>query len=128
MFDSQTIQCQGTTATTVYSPWFPRGGDYGIFTVEVASFSASHANFSLSVQMIHKNSDEVGDTGSGGGTVGSAFSVVSTGGPRTSSDITAGFKELVRYKFTLQYITTGTGTNWAIFRMLPPIWYDAVKV
>jgi hypothetical protein len=36
----------------------------------------------------------------------------------------AGFKELVRYKFILSGGTSGT--SWATFRMLSPVWYDKV--
>jgi hypothetical protein len=124
MYDAQTITCADTTATNVYSPWFPRGGDYGLFTLEVSSMSSSSSTLSLTVQMIHKNSAEAGD----GGSVGSSFSRTGSNygaTPRTTGTITAGFKELVRYKFTLA-LSSGSGQNWAIFRMLPPIWYDAV--
>jgi len=124
MFDAQTIQMQGATATELYSPWFPRGGDYGLFTLEVVKMSETGSSLVLSVQMFHKNSDEPGN----GLDVGSAFTRDGsqvTGSPRVTSDITAGFEELVRYKFTLSR-TGGSGTNWAVFRMLAPIWYDKV--
>ncbi|MCC6268873.1 MAG: hypothetical protein IT300_14995, partial [Dehalococcoidia bacterium] len=120
MYDAQTLQCTDTTATTVYSPWFPRGGDYGIFTLELVSMSSTSANLSLSVQLVSKNTSETGD----GANVGSAISRTgSNGAGRSQGDITAGFEELVRYKFTLQ-LSTGSGVNWAVFRMLAPVWYD----
>lgn len=125
MFDGQSIQCTDTNATTVLSPWFPRGGDYGLFTLEVAKMSSTSANLSLSVQMLHKDSSDTGD----GTAVGSPWTITGSAAdsaPRSTSNITAGFKELVRYKITLQ-LSTGSGVNWTIFRMLPPVWYDAVK-
>ncbi len=125
MYDAQTMQCTDAATTVVYSPWFPRGGDYAMLTLEVAAMSSASSSFSLTVQMIHKNASDVGD----GSTVGSTFSrsgnQIATA-PRVTSDLTNGFKELVRYKFTLQF-SGGSGVNWAIFRMLAPIWYDAVK-
>lgn len=125
MFDAQTIQMNGNTSTVLYSPWFPRGGDYGLFTLEVAAMSStSSTTLSLAVQLVQKNSDLPGD----GANVGSAFSRagnVWSGTPRLTSDITAGFEELVRYKFTLSD-ASGSGTSWATFRMLAPVWYDKV--
>ena len=40
--------------------------------------------------------------------------------------ITTGVKELVRYKFSVGNISD-VGTVWALFRMLSPVWFDAVK-
>ena len=122
MYDAQNLQCTDTAATVVYSPWFPRGGDYGLFTIELIAISGSSANLSLSTQLMHKNASETGD----GVSVGSAIiRTASAGAGRYSSDITAGFKELVRYQFTLQ-LSSGSGTNWAVFRTLAPTWYDKV--
>ena len=122
MFDAQTLQCTDNAATTVFSPWFPRGGDYGIFTLELVSISSNSANLSLAVQLVNKNSSETGN----GDNIGSAITRTgSNGAGRSQGDITAGFEELVRYKFTLQ-LSSGSGTNWAVFRMLAPVWYDKV--
>jgi len=39
MYDGQVILATGTGATTtVYSPWFPRGGDHAVFTLEVVAW------------------------------------------------------------------------------------------
>ena len=124
MFDAQTIQMQGTTSTDLFSPWFSRGGDYGLFTLEVIKMSTTSADLILTVQMVQKNTSVTGN----GTNVGSSFNrngshIAST--PRITSDITAGFEELVRYKFTLSN-ASGSGTNWAVFRMLSPMWYDKV--
>ncbi len=131
MFDAQTLQLQGTgsagPSTVLYSPWFSRGGDYGIFTLEVIKMSDSSSAFTLKVELVHKNSS---DTGDGGSPIsGSDFSIAGNASTwRVSKDVTAGFKELVRYKFTLS--TTGspasTTTLWATFRMLAAVWYDKV--
>jgi hypothetical protein len=122
MYDAQNLQCTDTTGTTVYSPWFPRGGDYGLFTVELVAISGTSANLKLSTQLIHKNASQPGE----GDPVGAAIErTASTGAGRQTAEISAGFKELVRYKFTLA-LSSGTGTNWAVFRVLPPAWYDKV--
>jgi hypothetical protein len=125
MFDAQTIQMQGATSTDLYSPWFPRGGDYGLFTLEAIKMSTTSSALVLTVQMVSKNTSEPGD----GANVGSSFnrdgSQIATT-PRITSDVTTtGFEELVRYKFTLSN-ASGSGTNWAVFRMLAPVWYDKV--
>lgn len=122
MFDAQTIQAKDTTPTVLLSPWFPRGGDYGLFTLEVAQMSSSSNTLSLSVQMVHKNTSDAGE----GDPVGSPFAIDGSEWPgRLTADITAGFKELVRYEFTLE-LSSGTAVNWATFRMLAPAWYDKV--
>jgi hypothetical protein len=43
MFDAQTITNDASLGSTtdVYTPWFPRGGDHGIFALEVAAWSNS---------------------------------------------------------------------------------------
>ncbi len=139
MFDSQTIQIQGTTSTVLFSPWFPRGGDYGIFTVEVTSMgftTGGGVELKLSVAMFTKNTSDPGDPANpaAGGVALTDFARTTTG--RTSVDFKynygtspafPGFLELVRYRFTLSGTST-TNTSWATFRMLPPIWYDNVKV
>jgi hypothetical protein len=130
MFDSQTIQMQGTTTTELYSPWFPRGGDYGLFTLEVTAIGGSSP--SLTVTLVHKNSSDTGNgdptAGSGGGNI-----TRTTAGRTTfdyaagigSSPTFAGFEELVRYKYTLSGGASNI-TSWATFRMLAPAWYDKV--
>lgn len=126
MFDSQTITMQGTTSTVLYSPWFPRGGDYGIFTLEVTSIGGSGAP-KVAVEMVQKNSETAGN---GTEITGVTFERTATG--RTSVDFAngtgspgTGFLQLVRYKFTLSN-ASGSGTSWATFRMLAPVWYDKV--
>lgn len=131
MFDSQTMQIQGTTATDLFSPWFPRGGDYGIFTMEMTSKGASAGTLTLTARLYHKNAAETGDGTEVPGAI-SSLALSSTG--RTFFDYKngggttpffQGFKELVRYKFSLTGSGT-TNTSWVTFRMLPVTWYDKV--
>ena len=134
MFDSQTIQMQGTTATDLYSPWFPRGGDYGLFTIEVAAIKSGDGNGTVTLKavLVHKNTSETGNGDVAAGGANGEISRTSAG--RTTVDYSnglgtsptfGGFEELVRYKFTLSGSGTG-GTSWATFRMLAPVWYDKV--
>lgn len=125
MFDSQTIQMQGTTPTELFGPWMSRGGDYGLFTLEVTSLGGS---VTLAVTMVHKNGS---DPGNGSDITGVTFN--RTTATRTTVDFAngvgspafGGFKELVRYKYTLSG-GAADKTSWATFRMLSPTWYDKV--
>lgn len=126
MYDAQTIQMQGTTATDIYSPWFPRGGDYGLFTLEVAAIGGAGPP-TLTVAMVQKNSSDPGN-----GDAITTYSISRTAAGRTTIDFAAGgsptfsgFEELVRYKFTLSGGSANI-TSWATFRMLAPVWYDKV--
>lgn len=130
MFDSQTIQMQGTTATTLYSPWFPRGGDFGLFTIEATSMGGT--SLTLTAVLVHKNASDPGDGAPVDGNITdlkrSAVgreTIDFYNGRVNSGTPFGGFKELVRYKFTLSGGATST-TSWATFRMLPTTWYDKV--
>lgn len=126
MFDSQTIQMQGTTPTALLSPWFPRGGDYGLFTLEVTAIGGSGTP-ALTVTMVVKDSDTAGE-----GTEYTGLSISRTAVGRGTVDFAggagspafAGFLPLVRYKFTLA--GGSSDTSWVTFRMLSPVWYDKV--
>lgn len=131
MFSAQTIQMQGTTPTVLYSPWFPRGGDYGVFTLDVVGIGGSGTP-TLTVAFFHKNSSDPGDGDLAADGTGSTISRTATG--RSSLDLAdgvggttamAGFKELVRYEFTISGGATNI-TSWATFRMLSIVWYDKV--
>jgi hypothetical protein len=112
--------------TTVFSPWFPRGGDFVTVTAELIAKSGG----TLKIELFHKNANDPGD-GANVDTAGTPKSITfnnPTPPVRTSTDwaksaTIAGLKELVRYKFTM----TGSGSEWMLFRMLPPVWYDKVE-
>ena len=111
----------------VYSPWFPRGGDHARFTVDVVSMGQSGGGVpEIAVRVWTKNTEETGDGADADATV----SIVRTTVGRTTqewlSTSTTGLKELVRYKFSVGN-TSDVGTVWALFRMLNPVWFDAVK-
>lgn len=120
MIDAQILQTMPDgTSVSVYSPWFSRGGDRAIFTLEVVEGTLSSLLSTLTVQPFHKNSDEAGD---GAQVSGLTISRDSLG---NSSAEFGPFKELVRYKFSIG--GTSMDLRWAAFRMLTPVWYDAVE-
>jgi hypothetical protein len=122
MFDAIRIY-QGMT---LYSPWFPRGGDFVVVSAECVRLSGSEP--SLKIELFHKNADEPGD-GVNVDTGTPAKSLVLNSVGRQSVDwkrsgTLSGLKELVRYRFTM---TGGEGEipDSMLFRLLPPVWYDA---
>jgi len=128
MFDSQTIQMYEDTPTVLLSPWFPRGGDYGLFTLDVTSIGGDGTP-ALTVTMVHKDSDTAGE-----GTEYTGLSISRSTPGRETVDFESGegtpafggFKQLVRYKYTLSGSGGTAITSWMTFRMLSPIWYDKV--
>jgi hypothetical protein len=127
MFDSQTIIATGTGATTtLYSPWFPRGGDHAIFGLEVQAWSQSDPDTKLKIEVYHKKREESGD-GALAGSASDKIEIASNASEpwRSTRDWgSVGFYDLVRFKITF---TADSSTQWAIFRILAPIWYDSVK-
>jgi hypothetical protein len=129
MYDAQTMLVQGNGNTSFYGPWFPRGGNYGIFSLEVVALGVDGTP-NLRVTLMEKNAS---DAGNGQDVSGVTFERASVGIASTdySFDVEAsgfqGFEELIRYRYEL-VITGGSGsaTNWVTFRMLSPSWYDKV--
>jgi hypothetical protein len=95
-----------------YSAWFPRGADKGTFLCELISKSSTGT---LDIDIEHKNAT---DADSAATVAGSFTQITATG--VAPKEITAGFKELVRYKFTVG--SGGTADDWVIFQMLDPSW------
>jgi hypothetical protein len=95
-----------------YSPWFPRGADKGTFLCELISKSATGT---LDIDVQHKNRT---DNDAAAAVAGSFTQITSTG--VATKEITAGFKELVRFKFTVG--TGGATDDWVIFQMLDTAW------
>lgn len=122
MFDSQLFfPGVGGAALSVYTPWFPRGGDNMIVTIDVTQRMASQ----LTIRVFTKNSEDTGD----GTDADVGTSIVATATGRSSAEWTSGtatLKELVRYKYTVQSTGTGAG-DWTLFRMLAPVWFDTTR-
>jgi hypothetical protein len=121
MFQAQYLPAP-TTPTEVFSPWMPRGGDYVRITAELVAKSATGQ---LVVKLFTKNSEDTSDGADVDSGTPTEIELTAVGretvewNPSTGS----GLKELVRYKF----IATGeAATDWVIFRVLAPVWFDAV--
>jgi hypothetical protein len=69
------------------------------------------------VKLYHKNADDTGD----GTAVAGSITRDSAG---QSSAVFTGLEELVRYRFRVS--ATTLGQEWALFRMLSPVWFDTV--
>ena len=116
MFDAQVIISDGT-AVKLFSPWFPRGGDYVRVLVDVTTIlDTGGGTPQLDIDLFHKNADDEGD----GIANGSAITM-NAAGRNTIKEWTA-IKELVRFRFTFD---TSGSLAWVIFRMLPPSWFDS---
>lgn len=126
MFDAQLLSpVSGTTDTTVFSPWFPRGGDKLLATLEVVAVSGA----TVKVELFTKNSEDP-DDGDPADTGGSPVNITRSSAGRTTQEwsdeeaSTIGIEELVRYKYT---VSGSASSDWVLFRMLPPVWFDAAQ-
>ena len=109
MFEAQYLPA----GVSVLSPWFPRQGDFLKATVDLVSRTGSGE---ITVEVATKKKEDPGS-----GTV-VAGQLVSSGIGQDSKqwgpDV---LEDLVRYKFTAPI------GNWVLFRMLAPVWFDAVE-
>ena len=123
MFDGQLLfPGAAGAALSFYGPWFSRGGDNLRVTVDIIQRVSSQ----LTIRVFTKNSEDTGD----GSDADVGTSIVASATGRATAEWTsgtAGLKELVRYKYTVQSTGTGAG-DWILFRMLAPVWFDTVKV
>jgi len=121
VFDAQLLFCGSVPATgiMVYSPWIPRGGDSLRATVDIVQVNGA----TLKIEVFSKNSEDTGD-----GTNADAATNISSGATgRSTAEWTSGtatLKELVRYRFK---VTGATVSDWVLFRMLTPVWFNSVK-
>lgn len=113
MFQAQLLIRPSASDLSVFSPWFDRGGDHLRATVDVVALQGA----TLTVKVFTKNREDTGD-----GVEVEGVSIVSTTVGRSAAEWD-GLEELVRYEFTV-----GTASaNWVLFRMLDPVWFDAVS-
>lgn len=118
MFQAQLLISNATTSgARVYSPWFPKGGDNMLATVEIIAVNGTTPT--LTIEVFSKAKTTTGD----GSIVGSATGVTALG--RTTLTQFSGLNELVRYRFDPGL--TAVAGNWILFRMLPPVFFDTVK-
>ncbi|MEE9394026.1 MAG: hypothetical protein V3W41_16115 [Planctomycetota bacterium] len=114
MFEAQLLNYN----SKVFSPWMARGGDNLVFSAEVIDKNLTSA---FTIQLFEKNTET---TGSGDPVAGGPTLDFTTAVSKTSSPA-EGLKELVRYEFS--FTATGASGDWVLFRMLAPVWYNAVK-
>ena len=100
--------------TAVYSPWMPRGGDNLRMTADVIQITG----VTLDVEVATKKSEDSGD-----GTVLTSGKISTSTTGLSQKTFTGEVNDLVRYKFTT---SGGAATDYVLFRMLNPIWYDEV--
>ena len=117
MFEAQYLFSSATAGDAVFSPWIPRGGDHCKLTVDLVQVNGAK----LAIELQTKNSETAGDTGS----PMASQSALSAAGVQTTFASTAASLELVRYKFTCTANENGT-MGYVLFRMLSPVWFDAV--
>ena len=112
---------QGYTGV-YFSPWFPRGGNAAIFQFDmIVAYNMS----SVTVDIETKNTEDDDKDASSlkTETISSPSSGTRTrieAGANLGASATAGFKELVRYKYALA-ATSGRG-GFIHYRMLTPAW------
>ena len=121
MFDAQLLFPGAVPATgiMVYSPWFPRGADSFRATVDIVQVNGA----TLKIEVFSKNTEDTGD----GTNADAATSISSAAAGRSTAEWTSGtatLKELVRYRFKV----TGTAvSDWVLFRMLTPVWFNTAR-
>lgn len=125
MFDGQLLFPGAVPATgiKIYGPWMPKGGDHVRITAECLQVDGA----TLKVELFTKNSEDSGDgTNADSGGVPTNITLNATGRTTTEwySTGTVTLKEMVRYRFT---VTGAIQTDWILFRMLAPVWFNAAK-
>ena len=118
MFQAQMlIVGAGNTATKVYSPWFERKGDNLRVSAELVAVNGA----TVTVKVYSKAKTSTGDGGTAvAPTAGHSNIALSAVGRDTTEY--AGLNELVRYGFEC----SGDTDEWALFRALPPVFFDSV--
>ncbi len=109
------------SGATVYGPWFSRNADM----LRVAAECVARNGATLVVDLVTKDADDTGD-----GTdvdTGTDITLNTPGmvtGEWRSKAGQAGVEHLLRFRYT---VTGANATDWILFRMLPPCWFDAVQ-
>ena len=96
-----------------YSAWTRPDGDKGVFCVELISKSSTAT---LDVDVQHKNQ---ADPDSSAATVASFTQITAAG--VGIKEVTAGFKELIRLKFTVGS-SLDAADDWAVFDVMATSW------
>ncbi|MFO1052739.1 MAG: hypothetical protein U1F36_11040 [Planctomycetota bacterium] len=105
------IVALNTSAMTFYTPWFPKGEDNAVFTLEKV---LDTINGGATFTVLTKNREAEGSEGTSAG----SFSALTA--PFYEAKCTD-LEDLVRFKVTFTASAAGQGV---IFRFLQPTWYD----
>jgi hypothetical protein len=105
-----------TTAVTYFTPWFPKGGDNAVFTLEKIQDTCVTTAFSAAVY--HKNQE---DEGSAPGLPTTPVGTFATLTGAFQEVDCSGLKDLIRFAVTFRASAAGQGV---VFRFLQPTWYD----
>jgi hypothetical protein len=105
---------------TVYTPWFPRGGDNARFAYEIIDDTSSDSDTNFVVDVFTKKSEDSGDGASIGAAL-SSWATVPSGSRFREATATGGMQDLVR--FEIQIIGEETPA-WYLYRFLTPVWYE----
>ena len=117
MFEGQYLHQNGE-GFSVYSPWFPKGGANAQFTLDLIQAKDTE----IGVEVFTKNTE---DTGEAPGTAAASLAATNSEDQHQFGTTSANLKELVRYKFTASP-KSGASPGFVLFRMLAPVWFDAV--
>jgi len=103
-----------TSAKSYLTPWFPKGADNGVFTMEKPQDTI--AGTAVQVKVYTKNREDEGSKP--WATVGTFTAVSGTSFLEVNC---SQLKDLVRFEITFTANAVGQGL---IYRFLPPTWYD----
>jgi hypothetical protein len=114
MWMNTEIIALSTSAKVYYTPWFPKGADNAVFTME--RLEHTFGTSALAVTVYHKNRE---DEGSAPGSAVATFTNLS--GTSFYEASCTGLKELVRFRLAFTASAVGQGV---ILRFLAPTWYS----
>lgn len=115
MHIGHTIIQADESETILFSPWLNRSADNAVFTYEEIQLGGSSTQ--LEVKVYTKNTEETGD----GSARSETFASVGSSSVKTARF--NGLEEMVRFRFRVHSGSIGE-TNFAIYRMLEPTWFD----
>jgi hypothetical protein len=121
MFDAQLLVADAANFD-VYGPWIPREGDNALFSVDVQELSLTGAA-QFQVQLETKGHE---DAGNGSAISPLQFQIAITSAGQDTQLVSGQLQDMVRYRFIFN--DDAAAGDWVLFRMLPPIWFDAVDL
>lgn len=124
MFEGQLLM-RRSTAYSVYSPWFRRGGSTLRAAIQKLAGMGTDAGATLMrVEVFTKNADDASGTGTNA-SASQSIDIMVDDSDGHVEDATWGpneLQELVRYKFTMP--ASGGNEGYVLFRTQTPVWWD----